>query len=121
LADSAWTALLSSYPLGLGYFSDCPSALDLLDWCGLELVSRLDQLITTDQPPAARHLADLVIAVFTNAEPFEAASKATVLDWIGAAEVGSRLQDAFFVADSDDSARDLSAAHQLWVMCAPRR
>ena len=121
LAESAWTALLSSYPLDLGFFSDCPSALDLLDWCGLELVSRLDQLITTDQPPAARHLADLVTAVLTSAEPFETASKATVLAWIGAPKVGARLQDAFFVAGSDESARDLSGAHQLWTVCAPRR
>lgn len=121
LAEAAWTTLLSRYPLDLGYFSDCPSALDLLDWCGLELAPRLDQLITTDQPPAVRHLADLVTAVYTAAEPFETASKATVLDWIGAAEVGSRLQDAFFAAGSDDSAGELSAAHQLWAVCAPRR
>jgi hypothetical protein len=121
LAESVWTALLSTYPLDLGYFSDCASALDLLDWCGLPLVPRLERLIATDLLPAARHLATLVDAVFTNTEPFETADKATVLDWLGGAAVGARLQGAFFSADSDAAMRELSAAHQLWTACTPQR
>jgi hypothetical protein len=121
LAESIWTAMLSNYPLDLGYFSDCASALDLLDWCGLPLVPRLDRLMATDLLPPASHLATLVDAVFTNAEPFETADKATVLDWLGAAAVGTRLQDAFFSAGSDAAARELSAAHQLWTACVPQR
>ena len=34
LADAIWSEMLTTYPLPLGYFSDCPSTLDLLDWCG---------------------------------------------------------------------------------------
>jgi hypothetical protein len=119
LAESVWTAMLSNYPLNLGYFSDCASAVDLLDWCGLPLVPRLDRLTATDLLPPARHLATLVDDVFTNSEPFETADKATVVDWLGAAAVGARLQDAFFSAGSDAAARELSAAHQLWTACAP--
>jgi hypothetical protein len=118
LAESVWTAMYSSYPQDLGYFSDCPSALDLLDWCGLPPRPWLDQLVATDGLPAARHLAALTDALFTKAEPFETASKATVLEWIGATVVGARLQDAFFAAGSDEAAGQLSAAHQLWTVCA---
>jgi hypothetical protein len=118
LADAVWAELLTTYPLKLGYFSDCPSALDLLDWCGLSPTPRLDQLITSDLLPAARHLAALVDAVFTSAKPFETASKAAVVEWIGRAEVGVRLQEAFFAADSDDALRELSAAQELWTICA---
>jgi hypothetical protein len=30
--------------------------------------------------------------------------------------IGNRLQDAFFAADSDDDARRLSAAYELWTV-----
>jgi hypothetical protein len=115
LADAVWSELLARYPLALGYFSDCPSALDLLDWCGLPLRCHLDSLLTDD---AARHLADLVDAVFTTREPFESASRTMVLDWLATPAVGDRLQAAFFSADSDEAARQLSAAHELWTVCA---
>lgn len=113
-ADAVWGGLLDRYPAELGYFSDCPSALDLLAWCGRSLPERLDGLCSG--PDAARHLADLADAVFTNAASFETASKATVLEWIVQPAVGERLQDAFFSA-TGEAAQQLSAAHELWTMC----
>jgi hypothetical protein len=117
LADAVWSELLNSYPADLGYFSDCPSALDLLDWCDLALPGYLDALRTVDSLPAARHLADLIDSVFTTARPFETASKTTVLDWLKNPAIGDRLQDAFFSADSGESERQLAAAHELWTAC----
>jgi hypothetical protein len=70
---------LSSYPVELGYFSDCPSALDLLDWCGLPLADHLDSMVAIESLSAAGHLADLVDAVFTRRNPFETAPRAIVL------------------------------------------
>ena len=112
-----WSELLVGYPPALGYFSDCP-ALDLLAWCGLPLVTYLDSLRTADALPPARHLADVVDAVFTVREPFESASKTTVLDWLKEPAVGDRLQGGFFAAHSDEAARRLSAAYELWTVCA---
>ena len=68
----------------------------------------------------ARHLADVVAAVFTVREPFESASKTTVLDWLKEPAVGDRLQGGFFAAHSDDAARQLSTAYALWTVCAPK-
>ena len=59
LAEAVWTQLLASYPAELGYFSDCPSALDMLDWCGLPLTAHLGSMVAADSLSAARHLADL--------------------------------------------------------------
>ena len=108
------------FPLALGYFSDCPSALDFLDWCALPLTAHLDSLLTVDSLPAARHLADLIDTVFTRTDPFESASKATVLHWLTDPAIGDRLQEAFFAADSEEAARQLSAAHELWAVCRPK-
>jgi hypothetical protein len=118
LADAVWAQLSTSYPAELGYFSDCPSAVDLLDLCGLPLGGHLDSLIAADTEPAARHLADLIDAVCTMRDPFESASKTRVLDWLGGPAVGERLQAAFFAAESDEAARQLSAAYDLWAVCA---
>jgi hypothetical protein len=116
IADAVWSELLVSYPPALGYVSDCPSALDFLDWCDLRLTAYLDSLLTGDSLPAARHLVDLVDAVFTRKEPFESASETTVLDWLKDPAVGNRLEEAFFAADSQEMARQLSAAHELWTV-----
>jgi len=120
LSEQVWRQMLDEYPCELGYFSGCPSALDLLTWCGLDLVAHLESLTTTEVQAAAQHLADLVDAVFTLRDPFESASKTTVLDWISGPTIGARLQSAFFSADSDEAARQLSAAHELWTVCASR-
>lgn len=117
-ATAVWAELLSVYPADLGYFSDSPSALDLVDWCGLPLGDHLDALLT-GPVAAARHLADLVDAVFTRTTPFKTVSKSAVLNWIAAPAVGERLQDAFF-ATSGSAAQELSAAYQLWAVCAGR-
>ena len=120
LAGAVWSELPTGYPPALGYFSDCPSALDLLDWCGQPLTDFLDSLLTVDAVTAARHLADLIEAVFTMREPFESASKTTVLDWLRDPAVRQRLEHAFYAADSPDAAQQLSAAHELWMVCATR-
>jgi hypothetical protein len=75
-------------------------------------------LLTAATLPAARHLADLVDAVFTNPKPLESGSKATVLDWVKAPAVGEVLQSAFFETDSEEAAQQLSRAHELWTTCA---
>jgi hypothetical protein len=118
LAEAVWQELLHQYPCELGYFSDCPSALDFLAWCELDLVAHLDFLTTTETPAAARHLADLVDAVLTMRDPFESASKTTVLGWMRNPAIGERLQSAFFAADSDQVATHLSSAHEMWTVCA---
>jgi hypothetical protein len=110
LAEAVWTELIDRYPAQLGYFSDCPSALELLNWCELPLGPHLDVLLATEGQPAARHLADLV----TNS--LETGCSATILDWTGQPAVGARLQRAFFAASSDEVSRQLSAAHQLWAV-----
>ncbi|MCV7302728.1 hypothetical protein H7J93_24185 [Mycobacterium barrassiae] len=53
LAEAVWSELLGSYPCDLGYFSDAPSAVDFLDWCGLDLRAHLDFLTTVEMPSAA--------------------------------------------------------------------
>ena len=121
LADAVWTQLLTSYPAELGYFSDCASALDLLDWCGLPLIMYLDSMVATDSVSAARHLADLIDVVFTLRRPFETSSKTRVVEWFRDPVVGERLQTAFFAADSDEAARALSAAYDLWTLCSGPR
>jgi hypothetical protein len=118
LAEAVWAELLVSYPPALGYFSDCPSALDFLDWCDLPLTAYLDSLVTADSLPAARHLADLIDAVFTTKRPFQSASKAMVLDRLQDSAVGRRLERACYQADSPEVAHQLSAAHELWTVCA---
>jgi hypothetical protein len=117
LADAVWSALLLNHPAGLGYFSDCPSALDLIDWCGLPIADHLDMLGSVDSLPAALHLADLVDAVFAGSRPFESVSRTTVVEWLRAATTGERLEQAFFAADSPEEALRLSAAHELWTVC----
>src|SRR5262249_51552724 len=97
-----------------------PSALDLLDWCGLPLTAHLDSMLEAESLSAARHLADLIDAVFTTREPFETSSKTRVLAWLSDPVVGERLQTAFFAADSDEAAQQLAAAHELWAACARR-
>lgn len=79
------------------------SALDFVVWCDLDPITRLDSLTTAGTQAAA---------------PFESAPKTTVLDWLSNAAIGARLQSAFFSADSDEVARQLSAAHELWTVCA---
>jgi hypothetical protein len=118
LAEAVWSELLGSYPCELGYFSDCPSAIDFLDWCDLDLAAHLESLTSLETIAAARHLADLIDAVFTTRDPFESASKTTVLDWLTNPAIGERLQDALFAADSDQAAAQLSNAHDLWTLCA---
>ena len=118
LAAAVWQQMLVEYPCDLGYFSGFPSALDFLTWCDLDLVAHLDSLTGTETQAAAQHLAELVDVVFTQRDPFESASKSTVLGWLSNAAVGTRLQSAFFSADSDETARQLSAAHELWTLCA---
>jgi hypothetical protein len=117
LSEAVWEQLLHEYPCEVGYFSDCPSALDFLTWCGLDVVAHLDLLTVTDTQTAAQHLADLVDAVLTQRDPFESTSKTTVLDWIRDPAIGARLQSAFFSADSEEAAQQLSAAHELWTVC----
>jgi len=118
LAESVWWELTNHYPCRLGYFSDCPSAIDLLDWCGLDLTAHLDHLVLAQTVSAARHVADLVYAVLTTRGPFATASKARVLAWLNNPAVGKCLQDAFFAADADEVAAHLSKAHELWTVCA---
>ena len=119
LAAAIWSALPKRYPLGMGYFSDCASALDFLDWCGLSVPGHLDELLAAKGSAAARHLADLVDAVLTSATPFETASKTTVLDWMTDRAIGERLEEGFHSADTPDVARELSDAHELWTVCRP--
>ena len=116
-ARDVWVQLLATYPAELGYFSDSPSALDLTDWAGLPLPKSLDSLLSGNVA-AARHLADLLDAVFTSSHPFETVSQTTVSTWLSNAEVGERLQTAFFDADSDAAAKQLSTAFELWSVCA---
>jgi hypothetical protein len=118
LADAVWNERMDRYPCALGYFSDSPSAVDFLDWCGLDLTAHLDSLVTAQALSAARHLADLVDAALTMRDPFETAPKTTVLQWLKNPAVGDRLQAAFFAADADDVAAQLSKAHELWTVCA---
>lgn len=118
LAEGVWSELLHCYPCELGYFSECPSAVDFLAWCGLDLVAHLDSLMTVETPPAARHLAELIDVVFTTRDPFESSSKTTVLDWLRNPAIGERLQAAFFAADPGPAAVQLSNAHELWTVCA---
>jgi hypothetical protein len=68
--------------------------------------------------PAARHLANVIDAVFATREPFESASKTTVLDWLANPAVGLRSEHACCAANSPEAARQLSAAHELWTVCA---
>lgn len=117
LAEAVWSELADSYPPALGYFSDIPTALDLLVWCGLPVVEHLDLLRADGRQSAALHLADLVDAVCSNRDPFESASRATVVEWMRGAITGERLEHAFFAADSPEVARQLSAAHELWTVC----
>ena len=119
LAEAAWSELVGCYPCELGYFSDIPSAIDLLDWCGLDLMAHLDDLTTVENVSAARHLGDLVDAVYTMRDPFESASKTTVLEWMKNPAIGDRLQAEFFSADSDQTAAQLSRVYELWTVCAP--
>lgn len=112
-AGAVWSGLLAEYPAALGYFSDCPTALDLLTWCGLPLEEHLDML----RESSVLHLADLVDAVFTSNDPFQSASRTTVVEWMRDAATGERLEQAFFAAESPDTARRLSAAHELWTVC----
>ena len=79
---------MAAYPAELGYFSDCPSALDLLD------------------------------AGYATLGPFETSSQARLLAWLRDPVVGARLQTALLAADSDEAARQLSAAFDLWEVCA---
>jgi hypothetical protein len=48
---------------------------------------------------------------------FESDIKATVLSWLGQPAIGERLQDAFFAADGEEAASQLSAAYELWALC----
>ena len=117
LAEAVWAELVDSYPPALGYFSDIPTALDLLVWCGLPVVDSLDVLRANRGLPAALHLADLVDAVFSNRDPFESASRTTVVEWMRDDTTGERLEQAFFAADAEETARRLAAAHELWTVC----
>ena len=119
-AEATWVELMRSYPCELGYFSDCPSAIDLLDWCGLDPTAHLDSLTGTETSSAALHLADLIDAVLTMRTPFESASMTTVLEWLRNSAIGERLEAAFFAADCDDDAARLARAHELWTVCAAR-
>jgi hypothetical protein len=60
-------------------------------------------------------LGNVIDAVLTTREPFESASKTTVLDWLANSAVGLRLERACYAADSPEA---LSAAHELWTVCA---
>jgi hypothetical protein len=119
LAEAVWAELPDAHPAALGYFADCPSALDFLDWCRLPLVSHLDALHDAPGTAAALHLGDLVDAVYTRRDPFESASATTVLEWIGRPAVGERLEAACLAETGEPAAR-LSEAHALWAACAGR-
>jgi hypothetical protein len=67
---------------------------------------------------AARHLADLIDAVFTMRDPFESSSKTRVLDWLRDPAVGQRLERACYHTASPEVVRQLSAAHEMWTACA---
>ncbi|HKV21889.1 MAG TPA: hypothetical protein VJR50_22890, partial [Mycobacterium sp.] len=116
-AEAVWSELLSSHPAALGYFSDVPTALDLLEWCGLSVIEHLDALLAAGTPAAALHLADLVDVMCTMNEPFESVSSARVFTWLRDAGTGERLEQAFYGADSPETARLLSDAHELWAVC----
>lgn len=109
-----WTELVGTYPAELGYFSDCPSALELLDWCGLPRESHLDELLSGGDA-AARHLADLVVAVFTRMP--ESCCSTAIVKWISTPAVGARLEEAFLAAETEAVAEQLASAHQLWTVC----
>ena len=110
LAEAVWAELIEAYPAPLGYCSDCPSALELLDWTGLPWEPQLDELLTSEREASARHLADLVDY------SFESSCGAELVEWVSAAAVGVRLQEAFFTASSAEEADQISAAHQLWTL-----
>jgi hypothetical protein len=117
LAEALWSELSDRYPLGRGYFSDCVSAIDLLDWCGMSVVEHLEGLRSATSSAAALHIADLVDAVFTHSVRFESDSRTTVLEWVSDDATGRRLEEAFFAADSQEVADQLASAHELWVVC----
>jgi hypothetical protein len=114
---AVWRGLLGTYPPSRSYLGDCPSMLSFIDWCDIPLAPFLDEWQSTDALPAARHLADLVNYVFATRKPFESDIKATVLSWLRQPAIGERLQDAFFAADGEEAASQLSAAYELWVVC----
>jgi hypothetical protein len=117
LAEALWSEVLDRYPLERGYFSDCVSAIDLLAWCGMPVAEHLDRLRAASSTAAARHIADLVDAVFTGSVQFESDSRTAVLEWVRDDATGRRLEDAYFTADSSDVAEQLAAAHELWTVC----
>lgn len=84
------------------------------------LAAHLDLQTTAEKLSAARHLADLIDAVLTMWNPFQSASKTAALDWVKNPAIGERLQAAFFAADSDEVAAQLSNAHELWTVYASR-
>lgn len=114
---AAWQEFLMAYPASLGYLSDSPSMLSFSDWCDVPLQPLLDGWQSIDTPSAARHLADLIDHVCTKADPFDPAISAPVLAWLRQPVIGERLENAFFTAESEEVARELSAAHELWSVC----
>jgi hypothetical protein len=115
LLDAVWQELLTTYPAKLGYFSDCGSTLDFLDWCGISPDPFLDSWQANDAPTAVRHLADLISDRFFM--PDKAERRPRLLAWLDQPAIGERLEDAFFAAESEEAASQLSAAHELWRVC----
>jgi hypothetical protein len=113
LVNVVWRELLHTYPAALGYFSDTPSTLSFIDSCDIPLARFLDEWENLHGLAAVRHLADLVEYLLYNAQPVP---QAPILSWLRRQTIGNRLQDAFFAADSDDDARRLSAAYELWTV-----
>jgi hypothetical protein len=115
LLEAVWQELLTTYPTKLGYFSDCGSMLDFLDWCDISLEPFLDSWQANDAPTAVRHLADLISDLFFM--PYKAARRPPLLGWLDQPAIGERLENAFFAAESEEAASQLSAAHELWMAC----
>jgi hypothetical protein len=115
LLEAVWQELLTSYPTKLGYFSDCRSMLDFLDWCDISPQPFLDSWQANDAQAAAVRLAELISDLFYMS--YKAASRPPLLAWLDQPVIGERLADAFLAAESEQTATQLSAAHQLWTVC----
>ncbi len=82
LVDALWDRLLTSFPAGLGYFSDAPTLIDFTFWCDVPLQPYLDRWQELDTPAANEHLADLTEYLGMMREPVDPAVKDQVAEWL---------------------------------------
>lgn len=113
---SAWATLLADYPIALGYVSCAVDALELADELDLPIPEFLSIIDQTYSPTTDLHLASLVEFAYTTSDK---AAAAPVKTWLERPAIGIRLEEAFYHAEDDPTARILAAAHELWQVCTP--